>query len=319
MMEEKIIIRVEPDNAKLRIDKFLSKNFKRFSRSLFQKLIIDGKIKVNGMPILNNYKLKTNDEIVVEMPAKKRNKAPGKSKIPIDVVYENDDIAVINKQAGLVVHPSDQGQNIDKSLVNGLLYKYGKENLSDFGGKLRPGIVHRLDKETSGLMIIAKTNKIHEYLVDLMKKREIEKKYTALLVGHLNDTRGLIDSPLKKSNTAWGKVVLASEHEGREAKTKYEVKEYFDSDGYKFTLIEAQILTGRTHQIRVHFSSIGYPVAGDFLYGNKKVNDFCANALNLKRQFLHSTQIKFKLPDGEIIDIKKGLPPDLEEILNKLR
>jgi len=316
-MVNKIVIRIEPDSEKLRIDIFLKNNFKKYSRSSFQKLILEGKITINNKPIMNNYRLKTGDELILELPADNKKLKLGKQKIKLDIVFENKDIAVINKPPGMVVHPSDNGQHMEKTLVNALLYHFGKDNLSDFGANLRPGIVHRLDKDTSGLIIVAKNNNIHKYIVRLMKKRVIEKRYTALLVGALSDKRGLIDSPLKKDQNHWGKVNLASEGEGREAKTEFEVKNYYEIENYKFTLVEARILTGRTHQIRVHFASIGYPVAGDFLYGNKKVNQFMEK-YGLKRQFLHATELKFPMPDGEIIDLKKELPADLVEVLNNL-
>jgi len=316
-MENKIVIRIEPDSEKLRIDKFLKNNFKKYSRSFFQKLILEGKIKVNDKPIMNSYKLKIGDELAIELPADIKKIKLGKQKIKLDIVFENKDIAVINKPSGMVVHPSDNGQHLEKTLVNALLYHFGKENLSDFGGNLRPGIVHRLDKDTSGLIIVAKNNKIHQYLVGLMKKRSIEKRYIALLVGFLEDKRGLIDSPLKKDQNNWGKMNLATEGEGREAKTEFEVKNHYEIENYKFTLVEARILTGRTHQIRVHFASIGFPVAGDFLYGNKKINQFMEK-YGLKRQFLHAEELKFSIPDGEIIEVKKELPADLQEVLDNL-
>jgi len=317
-MSEEIKIRIEPDNAKLRIDKFLARDFKKYSRSLLQKLIIESKVKVNGLPVNSHYKLKSGDEVTLELPALRKPKKLSKQKISLEIVFENDDLAVINKPAGMIIHPSDQGRHMQDTLVNALLFKFGRDSLSNIGGELRPGIVHRLDKDTSGLMIIAKNNRIHEYLVQKMKNREIEKKYIGLIIGHLTDKKGLIDSPLVKSSNNWGKVILAPEGEGRDAKTLYKVLEYFEKEGYKFTLIEAQILTGRTHQIRVHFSSIGYPVAGDFLYGNTKANKFLEK-FNLKRQFLHAENLKFQLPNGEIVDIKKKIPNELENVLEGLK
>ncbi|MBN1494228.1 RluA family pseudouridine synthase [Candidatus Peregrinibacteria bacterium] len=316
-MNKTIVVLIDPDNAKLRIDKFLAKDFKRYSRSCLQKLILENKIKVNGSPISSSYKLKAGDKVALELPIERKIKKPTRQRIPLKIIFENNDLAVINKPAGMVVHASEQGQHLEGALVNALLYKYGKEKLSDTGGILRPGIVHRLDKDTSGLIIIAKNNRIHKYLVNMMKNREIEKKYIALLVGHLNEKAGLIDSPLIKSSKYWGKIILATEGEGRDAKTLYNVLGYFSKENYKFTLIEAQILTGRTHQIRVHFSSIGYPIAGDFLYGNKKTNEFLKK-FNLKRQFLHAENIKFTLPDGKILDVKTEIPADLKGVLKNL-
>jgi len=316
-MKDQIVVRIDKDGEKLRIDKFLKDNFKKYSRSFFQKLIIDGEITVNNKPIMNNYKLKTDDILAVNLPEAAKKIKLVKQKIKLDIVFENKDIAVINKPAGMVVHPSDNGQHMEKTLVNALLYHFGKDNLSNIGGELRPGIVHRLDKDTSGLIIITKNNQIHKYITGLMKKRDIEKVYTALVVGIIKEKRGLIDSPLKKDKNSWGKIILSSETDGREAKTEFDVIKYFESDKYKFTLVNARILTGRTHQIRVHFASIDHPVAGDFMYGNKNVNSIL-EPIGLKRQFLHAERIKFKMPDGEIIELKKELPADLLEVLDNL-
>jgi 23S rRNA pseudouridine1911/1915/1917 synthase len=218
----------------------------------------------------------------------------------------------------MVVHPSEEGHHLSGSLVNAILDNPGPDNLSNIGGELRPGIVHRIDKDTSGLLMIAKNNKIHNQIIDLMKKRQVNKIYYALLVGRLEPEEGTIDAPLSRGNRDFKRVVLANEGEGRDAVTKYEVEDYFEYEGHPYTLIRAKILTGRTHQIRVHFSSIGHPVVGDPTYGNRKINAEFERVFGLKRYFLHAAELSFELKDGTKIDVKKELPEELKSIIDKI-
>jgi len=315
-MEKKHTIRVK-DNIKIRIDKFLVNNFKDYSRADLQKLIISGKVKINNKIVSSHQKIKNNDEIIVFLPSKIQITKVKKEKIKLDIVYEDKNIAIINKPPAMVVHPTDHGGHMEKTLVNALLYHFGKKNLSDIGGDLRPGIVHRLDKDTSGLIIIAKNNKTHIYLVDILKKRLIEKKYIVLLIGDLKEESGIIEAPLIKAKRNWGKVIISQEGEGKEARTDFVSKNHFEIENLKLSLVEAKIITGRTHQIRVHFNAIGHPVAGDSMYGNKNANKILKE-YGLNRQFLHAAEIKFSLPDGKILHIKKGLPKDLNEVLKKI-
>lgn len=301
------------DNGK-RLDKFLAENYKDFSRSVLQKLIKEGEVLVNMKKASAHYKIKEDDDINVKLPDLDF-KFPEPEDIKIEVVFENDDILVVNKPCGMVVHPTDEGKHLTGTLVNALLNNPGKENLSNVSGDLRPGIVHRLDKDTSGLLIIAKNNKIHRYLIKKMKERTIEKTYYVLILGEPETEEGTIDAPLTRARRDYKKITLSTEGEGRQAITKYKVKDVFEFEGKKFSLIEAKILTGRTHQIRVHFASIGHPVIGDEIYGNKKVNSL----FKLSRFFLHAAKLKFNMPDGSEIDVKKNLPKELKKVIDDLK
>jgi 23S rRNA pseudouridine1911/1915/1917 synthase len=309
-------ITIGNENEKTRLDVFLTSNFPNKSRSFFQKIIKKGKVKVNEKEVNPKYMLKSGDIVDVVIDEKQKLLLEPED-IKLDIVYENSDIAIVNKPAGMVVHPSDEGEYIKGSLVNALLNHFGKDNLSDINGKLRPGIVHRLDKDTSGLLIIAKNNKIHNYIVSLLKERRIEKKYIALAAGKIKHEAGIIDSPVARSNRDRKKMSIAGENEGKQAVTEFSVKQYIHKDDMTYTLLDIQIHTGRTHQIRVHLSSIGHPVAGDSLYGNKKINALIKTR-GLKRQFLHAAELTFNMPDGEKVHAEKELPEDLKEVLTNL-
>jgi len=305
---------VEQEDSGKRLDKYLSEKYEDYSRSVLQKLIKEGHVLVNFKRTFSNYKVKTDDDINVKLPDLEL-KFPEPENIPLEIVFENDDIAIVNKPSGMVVHPSEEGKHFSGSLVNALLYKFASKNLSNIGGELRPGIVHRLDKDTSGLLIIAKNNKIHRYLVKKMKNREVEKYYYALVLGKLDTPKGTIDAPLSRARRDFKKVTLSTEDEGREAITKYEVIEEYEFKDHVFSLIKAKILTGRTHQIRVHFSSIGHPVIGDEIYGNKKINSL----FKLNRFFLHAAELHFEMADGSKIDVKKDLPKELKKVIESFK
>jgi len=310
MKKEKI--KISAQDAGKRLDKFLVEHFPDYSRATIQKSIKDGLIIVNGNITKIHYSLKENDAVNVSL---KDNQVyfPKPEDIKLNIVFENADLAVVKKPFGMVVHPTQEGKHLSGTLVNALLNHFGSNNLSSMGGILRPGIIHRLDKDTSGLLIIAKNNKIHRYLVDLMKKRNIIKKYLTLVRGHLQHEKGRIEAPLMRARRDRKKIGLAMQEEGREAITEYEAIDFYGA----YTLVEARILTGRTHQIRVHFASIGHPVTGDELYGDKKVNKDLRK-LGLKRQFLHAAKLSFKMPDGEEINIENKLPSDLKAVLESL-
>lgn len=301
----------------MRIDKYLAEKYKDFSRTNLQKLIKEGKVLVNGSKVTPHYKIAEDDKITVDLPEDIELK-PEAEQINLDIVFENKDLLIINKPSGMVVHPSNEGHHFSGTLVNAILNYLGEDNLSNIGGELRPGIIHRLDKDTSGLLMIAKNNKIHRQLISLMKNRKVNKFYYALILGKLEPSEGTIDAPLSRARRDFKKVVLAYEGEGRDAITKYEVEDYFEYEGSTYTLIKAKILTGRTHQIRVHFSSIGHPVVGDSVYGNKKINSLFEKNFGLNRYFLHATELSFKLKDGTKIDVKKELPKELQSIIDKI-
>jgi len=306
-------IKIDFLNKGERLDKFLSGFFPDHSRSAIQKSIKDGKITVNNGPAKAHYDLKEGDILDIFLPDNQIH-FPKPENIKLNIVFEDDDIVIVEKPFGMVTHPTEEGKHFSGTLVNALLHHFGSKNLSNLGGMLRPGIVHRIDKDTSGLLIIAKNNEIHRYLIELMKKRDITKKYLTLVRGHLEHEAGRIEAPLTRARRDRKKIGLAMENEGREAITEYKVIDFYNS----YTLVEATILTGRTHQIRVHFASIGHPVIGDELYGDKRVNEE-AKRLGLKRQFLHAESLVFKLPNGKIVDIKNELPSDLKAVLEALK
>jgi len=226
----------------------------------------------------------------------------------LKIVFENQDIIIINKPAGLTVHPTRPEQ--DNTLVNQLLDYYPE--IKDVGEDvLRPGIIHRLDKDTSGLMVIAKNNKSFEYLKDLFKNREITKKYLALVHGKVKDKKGTITKSISLSKKDHLKRSALLDEKSKPAWTEYQVKKYFNN----YTLLEVTPKTGRTHQIRIHLTSIGHPITGDKQYKFKRQ----INPKNLNRQFLHASYLKFKLPDGKIAEFKSKLPQGLKEVLESIK
>jgi len=235
------------------------------------------------------------------------------------IIFEDDNILVIEKPADLTVHPTNSEQ--DNTLVNQLLASY--PDIKDVGDDpLRPGLVHRLDKDTSGLMVIAKNNKSFEYLKDLFKNREITKKYLALVHGLVKDDRGIITKSISFSKKDYKKRTALLDENSKPAVTEYQVIKRFSAKGEtsplrggkKYTLLEVYPKTGRTHQIRIHLHSIGYPIVGDKQYKFKRLE----TPEGLKRQFLHAAYLKFKSVDGKMMEFKSELPNDLEEILKKL-
>lgn len=305
-------ITIDGSNKGKRLDKFLSTFYPDHSRASIQRSIKDELTTINDKKAKPNYILKEGDVINVAL-TDNQVYFPKPEKIKLKIVFENDDLAIIEKPYGMVVHPTEEGKHLSGTLVNALLNHFGSKNLSSIGGMLRPGIIHRLDKDTSGLLIIAKNNDIHMYLVGLMKKREITKRYLTLVRGHLEHETGRIEAPLTRAKRDRKKIGLAMDQEGREAITEYKLIDFYGP----YSLVEATILTGRTHQIRVHFASIGHPVAGDELYGDANVNKELRKK-GLKRQFLHAAKLSFKMPDGEKVDVKIKLPSDLKAVIKSL-
>ena len=261
----------------IRIDKYLSNNTE-LSRTLISKMIDNGYILVNGKKTKNNYKVKENDVISIDDSFKEEiNIEPEKMKL--DIVYEDNDIMIINKPSGMVVHPGNG--NYKGTLVNGLMY-YTK-SLSDVNGEIRPGIVHRIDKDTSGLIIIAKNNKTHEILGDYFKNKSITRTYIALVKGEIGTNSGTIDAPIGRSDKDRKKMAVTAKN-SKNAITHFTVLKRYKG----YTLIKCKLDTGRTHQIRVHMAYIGHPVYNDPVYTNDKCSDF--------GQFLHSYSMEFIHP-----------------------
>ena len=287
-----------------RIDKTLPNLDKNLTRVMSQKLIEQGNVKVNGKNVKTSYKLNENDKVEVEIPEVKEVCIEAQD-IPVEVLYEDNDIIVVNKPKGLVVHPANG--NPDGTLVNALM-KICKGTLSGIGGEIRPGIVHRLDKDTSGVLIVAKNDKAHLALCEQIKNREVKKTYLALTRGIIKENEATINMPIGRSTTDRKKMAVVKT--GKEAITHFKVLERFKEN----TLLEINLETGRTHQIRVHLSQIGYPIVGDMVYSNGK------NKFGVQGQMLHAWKIKFMHPiTGKEMEIEAPLPPYFEDVLEKLK
>ena len=294
---------VTEKNINQRLDMYIASLDLDFSRSMAQKLIENGQVLVNGKLPKASYKTKLGDRVEIEILEPKETNLEAQD-IPLDIVYEDDDILVVNKQKGMVVHPGNG--NLDGTLVNAVL-NHCKGNLSGIGGEIRPGIVHRLDKDTSGLIVIAKNDKAHISLSKQIQDRKVKKIYTALVRGVIPEDTATIDMPIGRSNTDRKKMAVRKD--GKEAITHIKVVKRYE----KYTLIRVKIDTGRTHQIRVHMAEIGYPVVGDEVYSNGK------NEFNVHGQMLHSTTLDFVHPiTGKQMHLEAPLPKYFKDILNKL-
>lgn len=299
---DKVVLQGEKEDEGKRIDVFLAAELD-YTRSYIKKLIVDGLVFVNGKTVKPSYKVKENDEVVVNIPeAEKIDVLP--ENIPLDILYEDDDIIVINKPQGMVVHPAPG--NYSGTLVNALLYHC--KNLSGINGILRPGIVHRLDKDTSGVMVVAKNDKAHISLSNQIKERSVFKKYVAIVEGVIKDEEGKIEAPIGRHPVDRKKMAVIED--GRYALTLYKVLERFKEN----TLVEAVIKTGRTHQIRVHMAFIGHPVVGDPVYGFKK------QKFKLEGQALHSSILGFVHPTkGVYMEFEAPLPEYFKKLIEFLR
>ncbi|MCE5330283.1 RluA family pseudouridine synthase [bacterium] len=312
MMEEKdkkIIFHAGLEDKGLRIDKFLDGKNLDISRSKIQKLISSGKIKSSGRVISKNCLLKGNEVIEIEdinSAACQYDYKP--QDIKLRIIYEDDYLLAVSKDAGIVVHPAPG--HYEDTLINALI-NYN-ERLSGVGGSLRAGIVHRLDKDTSGIIIIAKDEKTHVILSEKFKQRQVKKTYEALVLGNFKEPEGVINMPIGRSLKDRKKMGVTIK--GRESLTDFKIISQFD----ECSLVEAYPKTGRTHQIRVHFSYINHPVIGDKDYGNKETEKI-AKEVGLNRQFLHAKRIVFSHPVSNIkIDLNDPLPLDLQECINRL-
>ena len=288
-----------------RCDVYLAENMPDLSRSFLKKLFESGEILVNGKAVRASYKLKVGDEITLTLPEAKKLDVEAQD-IPLDIVYEDSDVLVINKERGMVVHPA--AGNEDGTLVNALMHHCG-DNLSGINGVLRPGIVHRIDKDTTGLLVVAKNDKAHQSLTDQLSDRSLSRTYFAIVHGNIKEDNLTVDAPIARDTKDRKKMAVARK-DGREAVTHITVLERFN----KYTLIRCKLETGRTHQIRVHVKSIGHPILGDKTYGLKK------EEYSLVGQLLHAGEIGFIHPQtGEMVSFSAPLPEDFSETLEKIR
>lgn len=297
-------IKVNDENVGKRIDSFIPMVQEDISRSMVQKLIEQKNIKVNGKETKHSYKLKLNDEIEIFVPEAKEINLKAQD-IPLNVIYEDNDIIVINKPKGMVVHPANG--NPDGTLVNAVMNKC-KDSLSGIGGEIRPGIVHRLDKDTSGAIIVAKNDKAHIALSEQLKNHEVKKTYLALVRGIIKENEATINMPIARSKKDRKKMDV--DKNGKEAITHFKVLGRYKN---KYTLLQINLETGRTHQIRVHLSHIGYPIIGDEVYSNGK------NEWNVSGQCLHAWKLEFIHPiTGEKISLEAEIPEYLKNIIKEL-
>ncbi|MEK7075249.1 MAG: RluA family pseudouridine synthase [Patescibacteria group bacterium] len=310
----------EVTENKLRLDRFLAESFKEVSRSRIQKDIEAGLVFVNKEKVLEaKFVVRSGDIVEYDYTVEQKIQA---KELDIKVIFENNDILIIDKPAGLVVHPAPGYKGV--TLAEGLLHKY--KDIKVIGeDEIRPGIVHRLDKDTSGVLFVAKSQKMFEHLKDSFQKRTVKKQYITLLAGHLPSKHGFINTPIGRHPTDFRKMTVNLPKEPKEAVTEYTVLEYLPFKGEKikghksideFTLVRVNLHTGRTHQIRVHFSSLGFPIVGDALYGPKSN---CSFGLDLKRQFLHASNIEVQLPDKTWVEAHADLPEDLKKVLIDLK
>jgi 23S rRNA pseudouridine1911/1915/1917 synthase len=305
-----LTLSVTNENAGERLDAFLASHVENWSRSRLQGLIDDGEVLVNGRTAKSSYKLRVNDEIEVDLvripPA---TFAP--EDIPVEVIYEDSALIVVNKPAGMVVHPAAGVET--GTQVNALAFHFRK--LSTAGGDARPGIVHRLDKDTSGLLVVAKTESAHENLAEQFRAREVFKSYLALVHGQVEEKNGEIDQPIARDPRH--RTRMAVVRGGRASLTLYRVRQQFD----RFTLLDVELKTGRTHQIRVHLAWLKYPVVGDETYGSgrdKTVGDtrIRNHIAKLGRQFLHAEKLGFRHPEtNDHLRFTAPLPDELADLL----
>ncbi len=305
MADERVVeFEIGEENSGQRVDKFLAGQISDRSRSQVQDLIDEGLVTVLGTTVKPSYRLVAGDIVVARVPPEEEPELVAQS-IPLDIVYEDDDVVVVNKPAGMVVHPAPGHES--GTLVNALLDQIpaiAELAASGQGPAQRPGIVHRLDKETSGLIVVAKHEEARRYLQRRFRQREVKKTYLALVEGRLQPPQGIIDAPVGRDPRHRQRMAVRNRG-GREAQTIYHLIEYLNDH----SLVSVQPVTGRTHQIRVHFSAIDYPVVGDTVYG------FRRQRLNLDRQFLHAWKLALTLPSGDAREFVAPLPAGLRKVL----
>ena len=294
---------VKNEDKGKRLDRYVTEQNAEITRTAVQRLIDEKNILVNGKEQKASYKVNENDVVEVEIPEPKKIEIKAEN-IPIEVIYEDSDIVVVNKPKGMVVHPGNG--NVDGTLVNAIMAKC-EGSLSGIGGEIRPGIVHRIDKDTSGLLIVAKNDKAHVNLSEQIKAHKVKKTYIALVRGVVRENEATIDMPIGRSKTDRKKMAVCKD--GKNAVTHIKVLKRWEH----YTLLQVNIETGRTHQIRVHLSYIGYPIIGDYTYSNGK------NEFGVVGQCLHAQKLEFKHPTtNKIMELEAPLPEYFQEIIQKL-
>lgn len=312
---------VPPEHAGQRLDQFLAGSLENVSRARVQELIQKHKVLLDGVPTKASLKLRGGEQVTVIGSAERPPLRALAEDIPLDIVYEDGDLAVINKPAGMMVHAgagATDDQRNRGTLVNALLHHF--QQLSGVGGEMRPGIVHRLDKETSGLIVVAKNDPAHRKLASQFARREVKKTYIALVHGWMKKDSGSISASISRDRIRRTRMTTRGSG-GREALSHYTVLRRYDSPHGKFSLLEVRIDTGRTHQIRVHLGSLGHPVVGDTLYGApREIRISKAGAISLSRNFLHAAELTLSHPrTGEQLSLKAPLPQALESFLSALQ
>lgn len=301
-MERTELILIEEDMEGERLDALVAEQLEQLSRSLVKDLIDSNMIVVNGKKCKASYRVKEGDEITVSIPEPREIPLAAQD-IPLEIVYQDQDLVVVNKPKGMVVHPAHG--NWDNTMVNALLFHI--KDLSGINGSLRPGIVHRLDKDTSGLMVVAKNDRTHRNLAEQIKEHSIKREYIALVSGTIKENLGTIDAPIGRSKFDRKKMAVVTD--GRPAISNYQVLQRYQN----YTLVKVGLLTGRTHQIRVHFAYIKHPVVGDGVYGSGKKH------FGLESQALHACTLGFKHPGtSEYMEFRNELPEYFEAILGQL-
>jgi 23S rRNA pseudouridine1911/1915/1917 synthase len=312
-----ILISVSPEDSGQRLDQFLSARLTEISRSRVQALIAQGKILVNDAASKPAFRLRGGECIAISGPTQSPPLRAIAEDIPLDIVYEDDELAVINKPAGMMVHAgagATEDQRNRGTLVNALLYRFG--TLSAVSGELRPGIVHRLDRATSGLILVAKNDEAHRKLATQFARRQVKKTYIALVHGWFKQNHGSIESRISRDRLRRIRMTTRRQA-GREAVTHYFVNSRLESKFGRFSLLELRIETGRTHQIRVHLASLGHPIVGDTLYGApRKLRNSQGSTISLTRNFLHAASLELRHPrTGSPLSFSTPLPAELDRFL----
>lgn len=299
-----IVIEIVPEMEDERIDKCISNYMENLSRSYIQKIIKDGSVSVNGLVVKANYRVKVDDRVRFIIPDSVEPDIPAQD-IPLDILYEDADILIVNKPKNMVVHPAPG--HYEGTLVNAVMY-HCRGQLSGINGVLRPGIVHRIDKDTTGSIIVCKSDEAHNAIAELLKTHDITRKYRAIVYGNVKDDQGTVDTPIGRHPIDRKKMAV-NEKNGKRAVTHYRVLERFE----QYTYIECQLETGRTHQIRVHMASIGHPLLGDTVYTGRKA------PFHLEGQVLHAMTIGFVHPrSNTYMEVEAPLPEYFVKLLGIL-